>query len=672
MNDGFFDSEETAITRGDESIGNNYKKIEMTKEELEIYNSYVQNVTVTQKVKEAIWMIEEMGKNDKIAFDYETTGKKPYRKGHRIFSASISNGRAAFAFPFFNDKDFLTAWKGLMLGDVKKICHNAKFESVWTKVILGYWPKNIIADTMINVHVIDNRGKVGLKPLVKKYFNIGGYEESIENYLKPDPVEADKYGANAFNRIDKAPLDKLLLYNGLDSLFTFLLYKKQERELDNHTSIGARFFTEASLDLAKIEVEGFPFDSEKAKGSFSEIEEKMKTIEKETMEMGEMQLWDKNKKFRFTASADLAYIIFDKMKYKLSDGNKTTTGKAKMDIDTLEKYKLPIVRNVLEWRKWKKVKDTYLTSLLRETVDEKIHASIRLENVDTYRSSCADPNLQNIPARNEEVMSLIRKCFISKKDCKLGEYDYKAMEAVIIACYNKDPRWIDYVSDPENDMHRDMAAKIYLKEKEDVTKNDRFLGKNGFVFPTVYGSYWKNTAVNLWDCEKDTKDHLKSKGIKTLEDMRCHIKKVEDWFWFDQFPVGYEWMTKTLADYEKKGFIDLYSGFRCYAPMSRNQVINYRIQGTASHCKLWTLQQVSRKLLKKKMKSRILLEVHDSLIPNIYPEEESILDYLVWDYGTQKIREHFSWLQVPLYIEKKISKINGNWAEMEAKGLLNE
>ena len=669
MPKGFFDLEETAITRGDEIIKNNVKKVTMTKEELEIYNSYTEKVSVITDVKEAIHAIRYISKND-FSFDYETTGKKPYRKGHRIFSASISNGKEAFSFPFFDDDNFRLAWKEAMLSKVKKICHNAKFESVWTKVILGYWPKNIIACTMINAHVIDNRGKVGLKPLTKQYFNVGGYEESIENYLKPDPIEDKKYGANAFNRIDKAPLNDLLLYGGLDSLFTYLLYKKQLKELDEHTSIGAKFFTEASLDLARVEVEGFPFDSEQAKESFIEIDNKMKVIEHDTMNMKEMKLWDKNKPFRFTAGDDIAYLLFDKLGYTLSEGNKTVTGKAKTDIDTLEKYKLPLIKKVLEWRKWKKVKDTYLASLTRENTNNLIHASIRLERAGTYRSSCTDPNLQNVPVRDEEVMNILRKCFIAKHGCKLGEYDYKAMEAVVIACYNLDPRWIKYVSDPNNDMHRDMAAKIYIKDKKDVSKNDRFLGKNGFVFPTVYGSYWKNTAVNLWNCEKETKEHLKDEGIKTLNDFREHIHEVEDWFWQDQFTVGYEWMNKTLADYEKKGYIDLYTGFRCYAPMSRNQVINYRVQGTASHCKLWTLQQVSHTLIKKKMKSRILLEIHDSIIPNIYPEEEDYLDYIVWNYGTQKIKEFWDWLIIPLFVEKKISEINGNWSSMKTIGLL--
>jgi len=669
MPKGFFDLEETAITRGDEVIKNNVKKVTMTKEELEVYNSYVEKVSVIVDVKEAIHAIRYISKND-FAFDYETTGKKPYRKGHRIFSASLSNGKEAFSFPFFDDDNFRLAWKEAMLSEVKKICHNAKFESVWTKVILGYWPKNIIACTMINAHVIDNRGKVGLKPLTKQYFNVGGYEESIENYLKPDPIEEKKYGANAFNRIDKAPLNDLLLYGGLDSLFTYLLYKKQLKELDEHTSIGAKFFTEASLDLARVEVEGFPFDSEQAKESFEEINTKMKTIERDTMNMKEMKLWDRNSKFRFTAADDIAYLLFDKLDYKLSDKNKTATGKAKTDVTTLEKYKSPLVKKVLEWRKWKKVKDTYLTSLTRENIDGLLHASIRLENVQTFRSSCGDPNLQNIPVRDEIVMNIIRKCFIPKHNCKLGEYDYKAMEAIINAVYNKDPEWLRYVNDASTDMHRDWAAEVYIRKIKDVLKSERQTTKSNFIFATTYGSYWENTAVNLWnECDKESREHLISCGIKNIKDMQRHMKDVEDKFW-DKFHVAYAFREKTLADYEKKGYIELLTGFRCYAPMTRNQILNYPVQGTASHCKLWTLQQVSHKLVQKKMKSRVLLEIHDSIIPNIYPEEEDYLDYIVWNYGTQKIREQFDWLIVPLFIEKKISEVNGCWAEMKVTGLL--
>jgi hypothetical protein len=75
-------------------------------------------------------------------------------------------------------------------------------------------------------------------------------------------------------------------------------------------------------------------------------------------------------------------------------------------------------------------------------------------------------------------------------------------------------------------------------------------------------------------------------------------------------------------------------------------------------------------ITKKKMDSKILLEIHDSILPDINPAEEDYLDYQVWLLGTQKIREHFDWMIVPMFIEKKVSAIGGNWAEMENKGLL--
>jgi DNA polymerase-1 len=324
------------------------------------------------------------------------------------------------------------------------------------------------------------------------------------------------------------------------------------------------------------------------------------------------------------------------MKITLKDSDKTETGLAKMDVDTLQKYKIPIVQNVLEWRKWKKVNDTYLKSCAREATDNKIHTSLRLEGVQTFRSSASDPNLQNIPARDLDIMNTIRKCFIASKGNILKEFDYKAMEASIVSCYNKDPNWTRYVSDPKNDMHRDIGSKLFMKEIKDISKDERFFTKNDFVFATIYGSYWKNTATSLWnDISKETKAWLASKNIKTLNKFKDHVHDVEDWFWHDQFPVGFAWMEKTLSDFEQKNYIDLYTGFRCYGPMSRNQVINYRVQGTASHCKLWTLKNVNKALTKNKMKSKIILEIHDSIIVDTVPEEEKEVDNLIWKYGTQ-------------------------------------
>jgi len=639
---------------------------------------YSSEVIIIDNVKDALEIVEEFILYKKqFSFDYETTGIKPHREGHEIVCASISDGAFAWAFPFFNDEEFRDTWARLMLCSAGKIIHNAKYESIWTLIRAGYnntkgaRVKNIIADTMLDAHVIHNKKKTNLKFHVYVNFGIAGYDAAIDPYMEPSQEEKDKYGANAFNRMKEAPVKEMLLYNGLDSLFEYKLWELQKGRLDEHTKKGSELLFSAMPEFARMENNGMLLDEKQARIEYTKLTRKMSRLEFSINESDEIKLWDKPKAFRPSAPGDLTHLLFDCIKVKYDKNNVTKTNKPKADIEAMEKYDNEIVKLTLQWRKYKKVRDTDLNGFLKESVNGIIHTSINLNTVDTYRTSSNDPNLQNIPARDQEIMNLLRKLIIARPGHKLGEYDYKAAEAVLIAVYNGDPNWIKYVSDVSNDMHRDMAARLIMRKKEDVLKDERQIAKNGFVFPTVYTSYWKNTAKNMWDqFSPETLVHLYDKGINNLEDYRSHVQSVERWFWEDQFPVGYEWMNKTLKDYEKKGYIELLTGFRCYGPMTRAQVINFRVQGTASNCKLWTLDKVSKLMTKKKMNSKIILEIHDSIIPDIDPAEEDYLDYQMWLYGTQKIREHWPWLNVPMFIEKKISAIGGNWATMENKGLL--
>jgi len=621
-------------------------------------------------VKKAIKILQDMQTKNAVAVDYETTGLKPHRKGQEIVYASVSDGLFSYAFPFFHSPLFRKEWKALLQSSTGKICHNAKFEYTWTKVLEGYKIKHIVADTMLDAHVLHNKKKTNLKFLTYVHFGII-YENDIGQYLEASKEEKDMYGGNAFNRIKEAPREQVLLYNALDSLFTYKLWELQQGQLTKHTKQGSAFFRDASIELAKAEQVGMLLDEPQAKKEHKRLTNKMARIEYTIAQSDDMKTWDKETPFRPSAPGDLSHLLFDCMKLKPRKDALTPTGKPSADVEAMEKYDLLIVQQTLQWRKYKKIRDTYLQGFITESVNSLIHTSLNLGRVDTYRSSSDSPNLQNIPARDLETMQLLRKLIIARPGHKLGEYDYRALEAVIICIYNKDPKWIEYVSDIKNDMHRDMAAKLVLRNKKDVMKDERQIVKSGFVFPTVYGSYWKNTAKNLWDeYNSETKVHLQEKGIETLDDYREHVKKIEHWFWHEQFPTGFEWMQKTLRDYEKKGYIDLLTGFRCYGPMTRNQVLNTPIQGTASHCKLWTFNKVSKLITKEKKNSRLLLEIHDSIIPDIDPEEEEWLDQQMWLYGTQKIREEWEWLLTPLFIEKKISAIDGNWSEMENKGLL--
>src|SRR5690606_34369679 len=162
-----------------------------------------------------------------------------------------------------------------------------------------------------------------------------------------------------------------------------------------------------------------------------------------------------------------------------------------------------------------------------------LHPFFNLHLVETFRSSSDTPNFQNIPTRNKVQAKLIRQAFIPRDGHVLVEIDYGAQEFRIAAAFWKDPGMVAYASDPSLDIHRDMAAECYGLDVDQITKPCRAVGKNSFVFPTLYGSYYGSTAHDLWTkIERmglktkdgvDLHDHLQSIGISGLGD-RSQLK----------------------------------------------------------------------------------------------------------------------------------------------------
>lgn len=654
--------------------------VDLAKKPFPIYD-WEPRCHVVRDVKEAIKVIDHVRKVDS-AFDYETTGLKPYREGHEIYTASVSDGDEAWAFPFFIDPVFRRDWKFYLKSPATiKDAHNRRFEALWTKVILGYWPL-IQSDTILGVHCYHNKKPTGLKFQTYVRYGILGYDSEVDPYLETPKEEEDKYGANGFNNIRKAPLNKLLLYNGADSLFTKWISDDLKRDLTKKQREGKLFFDEASPKLVRMEFAGINMDGKKFEEVKIDLTKRMNRLEKRVKSMPELKLWDKPKPFRMSAPADLTHLLFDLMKYEAKEftsGGKTGIPKPKSDKETLEKIDELVVKKVLEWRKWQKARDTYLADFIRETVDGILHPSFNLNTVDTFRSSSNDPNFQNIPKRQKDVMRMLRSLLKPYPGQRLVEDDYKAVEVAVGACYHKDPNMIKYIEDSSTDMHRDTQFDLFFRDlkwfkdpaNEVLAKEERQIAKNGFVFPEFYGSYFEHTAPDIWDdISAETKEHLRKNGIRHLKDFTAHVEEVERVLWEDRFPVYAQWKKDYYAAYLKRGYIDTYTGFRCYGPMKKNQVVNYPIQGSAFHCLLWSILKVSNEMDKMGLISRYIGQIHDSGMLSVVPQEEAILDHLVWDWGTQKIREHWDWICVPLTIEKSVSAIDGDWSQMKDVGKL--
>lgn len=173
------------------------------------------------------WLLKECP--SLIAFDYETTGLKPHRAGHRIVSCSVCWAWNRCV-SFLMTEKVGVAWARILQdADIRKIIQNGKFELLWSRVYLKSPVRGFIWDTEVNAHLLDNRQFfTGLKFQAFLHYGAMGYDDDISSYLKSPEEENNRFGANGFNalvepRVVDEIKDKLLLYGGLDSLYTFWL-----------------------------------------------------------------------------------------------------------------------------------------------------------------------------------------------------------------------------------------------------------------------------------------------------------------------------------------------------------------------------------------------------------------------------------------------------------------
>ena len=294
------------------------------------------------------------------------------------------------------------------------------------------------------------------------------------------------------------------------------------------------------------------------------------------------------------------------------------------------------------------------------------------------------PNVQNMPIRDPEAGEIIRKAFIAREGHHLVCADYGGIEVKMAAVMHQDPTMLGYLNDPLHaDMHADFACLLFKLDHLDSTvpgeKTLRKGTKNGFTFPQFYGDYYGNNAPSLWkwaglEGEKiRPKDGVKIKGditigrnlinhgIKTFEQFKNHIKEIEHTMWHKRFPVYTQWKEKQLQSYTKKGFVEILTGFICQGLMDKNAVINYPIQGLAFHCLLWSCVELLKEMKKRKMKSRIVFQVHDDMVADVATEEREEYISLLKEVMVRRLREHWTFINIPLELEVESSELNGNW-----------
>lgn len=607
------------------------------------------------------------------AFDYESNGLKPHAPGYYIASASIStDGETATAFPFSDEikRNWVRFLRNKRIG---KIAANMKFEELLSRAQCGTPVANWIHDTMLATHVLDNRpGITSLKFQAYAQYGVVDYDSHIEEYLRSE----DDDNGNSLNRIHEIHLHDLLTYNGVDSILEYRLAMDQ-MDNPNMTWDGYDLLHDGVLALADAEENGMVVDVEYCRKQDRHLARKIRYLEEKIQDHDEVKVWKKTygRKFNINSDQQLADILFKKLGYEpaVFTGTRDEDGndKASVSQEALEQVDSPLVKDLIEIRRLKKAHGTYLGNYLKEQVDGILRPFFHLHTVRTFRSSSSRINFQNQPVRIPEIKKLCRRAIIPRKGRMICEIDYGGIEVKGATCYHKDPNMIAEINDPERDMHRDMAMECYLLGIDEWTKDARYCGKNKFVFPQFYGDYYGNNARDLWSAidvlKLETrqgvplKKHLASKGIKTQEQFTEHIKKVEEYFWGEKFRVYGEWKEKHFALYKENGYVDILTGFRCTALMGKNDAINYPIQGAAFHCLLWSFIQIARWLKKNNMKTKVIGQIHDSIVLDIHPDEVNLVLATANRIMTQDIRKHWPWIIVPLEVEVELTPVDGSW-----------
>lgn len=383
----------------------------------------------------------------------------------------------------------------------------------------------------------------------------------------------------------------------------------------------------------------------------------------------------------------LAEVIFRVVGHEIKKGFTATHKLASDEAAYNHLRHIPFIDKYFKNEKLKKAHG-YLKGMMREIVNSTIHPNFNLHAIITYRSSSDNPNFQNIPKRNRDIAAMIRRAYVPRPGHKIAEIDISGAEVRISACYNRDPQLITYIKDPRTDMHLDTACDMFFLKPEEVDKKGpRDCCKNMFVFPQFYGSVWFQCAPHIWEAMKARKFVIKDTDIPVARRLKehgitklgmceagkepepgtfaAHVKDVENNFWKKRFPVYTQWKRDYYRRYTELGGFKTLTGFTCWGEFSRNDVLNYPIQGSSFHCLLWSLIQLQKFLLKYKMNSKIVGQIHDSIVLDIDPWEEEDVLYQAKKIMTEEILDYYRWIVVPMKIEAEISKVDGNWHELE-------
>ena len=379
--------------------------------------------------------------------------------------------------------------------------------------------------------------------------------------------------------------------------------------------------------LAEMEMNGVCLDTKALAETSKFFTERMLQLEAHIYELA-------GEPFNISSPKQVGDILFGKMKI-VDKPKKTKTGQFVTSEEVLMQLrsKSPIVGEILDYRGLKKLLSTYVDALpkLINPRTGHIHTSFNQAVTATGRLSSSDPNLQNIPVRGEDGKE-IRKCFVPEPNCQFFSADYSQIELRVMAHLSGDENMIRVFREGK-DLHAATAATIYKKNIDDVTRDERTKSKRA-NFGIIYGI----TVFGL---------------AERLDISRDEAKMLIDGF-FQTFPRVHDYMEQAKQTARERGYAETLFHRRRYLPdiNSRNatvrnfaerNAINAPIQGSAADIIKVAMIRISERFEAEKIRSKMILQVHDELNFSVVPEEKSRVEAIVLEEMQNAFR-----LNVPL------------------------
>ncbi|MBL7895253.1 MAG: DNA polymerase I [Bacteroidia bacterium] len=492
--------------------------------------------------------------------------------------------------------------------------------------------KNKLWDTMVAHFLIQPDMRHNMDVLAETYLNYSPV--SIETLI-------GKRGKNQLSMRD-VPVEQIKDYAAEDADVTFQLKDKFVPKLKETET--EKLFTEVEVPLitvlADMEREGINLDVKGLKDFSVQLAEDITKVDDEIQQLA-------GTKFNISSPKQVGEILFEYLKI-VDNPKKTKTGQYATSEDILAKLegKHPIISKILDYRELVKLKSTYVDALpdLVSGVTHRIHTSFNQVVAVTGRLSSDNPNLQNIPIRTERGRQ-IRKAFIPRnEDYVLLSADYSQIELRVAASMSGDPGMCEAFN-AGKDIHTATAAKVYGVPENEVTKDMRYKAKS-VNFGIIYGQGAFGLAENLNISRTEAKQLIDNyfkeyEGIKKFMDGQVNFAREH----------GY---VKTLLG-RKRWLRDITSSNATVRSFAERNAINAPIQGSAADMIKVAMINIHNELSKMNIKSRMVLQVHDELVFDVYKPELDLIKPII-----EKHMQHALPLKVPVEVGMGVGV---NWLE---------